>query len=104
MLTNCQRSCNNCFGEVSHAMEAAAQESEHRRKGQDFGVAQILYASDGTREADIQWILKKARNYMTTVVPWKFHDKMGEICQNQHEQCAYWAFVGACTTNAECKF
>lgn len=38
---------------------------------------------------------------MTQIVPDKFEEGMDELCKNQREECAYWAFMGECKKNAD---
>jgi hypothetical protein len=54
-------------------------------------------------EQDFLWILTKARNYMEQVVPRKFGNGMKDLCRNEDEHCAYWALLGECDSNPECK-
>lgn len=99
MTENCQKSCNLCSEEDEDVLQAR----EHYHKGGDLGAHQRLFFPDGTREEDIQWQIGKARNYMRYVVFQQFEYGMHELCQTKHENCAWWALLGECTENPECK-
>ena len=71
--------------------------------GQDLGVQQMMYDVDGTKKQDVLYVLKKARNYMEKIVPWKFNEGMRSVCKNTHEMCALWAVWGECENTKDCK-
>jgi hypothetical protein len=99
MSETCRRSCNICVGDENSSMPSYV----HYQKGGDLGAPQQLVFPDGTREEDIQWQIGKARNYMKYVVSQQFEYGMHELCQTKHENCAWWALLGECTENPECK-
>ena len=79
----------------------AARKRQETLEGMDMGQAQLLTGDDGTLPQDVQWILRKARNYMNEVAIDKHGDDIREICQNFHERCALWALQGECDNNRE---
>ena len=81
--------------------------SEDLARGIDLGIAQRLrgFPDDhDTWSADVSWMITKARSYMNHVVPRKFGDDMKQLCRHKDENCAYWALLGECEANPECKY
>jgi hypothetical protein len=102
MEENCERSCNICSGDDNNFSKPQVPHVNYQ-KGGDLGVPQQLSFPDGTREEDIQWQIGKARNYMRFVVSQQFEFDMHQLCQTKHERCGWWALLGECTENPECK-
>ena len=103
MLRNCKFSCNNCFGELDDPL-VSTDPKDYKDHGSDLGVEQQLsYYKDGTNQHDIQFLISKTRNYMNHFVKEEYGSDLVKSCKNLNKECAYWALLGDCETEYECK-
>jgi ShK domain-like len=103
METYCELSCGVCDSQSDYPGVADMSSRMRYRTGADLGVPQKLSFGDGTEEEDIQRVLIRGRGYMSQVVRKKFGEGMMKVCRNTHEHCSWWALVGECKRNSECK-
>jgi len=101
MLEACEKSCNNCPGDVSEGAGANLQsDKEFLLHGiQEFGVAQTVNEDD-VELSNIRDSISYMKNFVNAKVPThRMTNAQISSCRNQNALCSYWAILGECNSN-----